>query len=99
MVLTKQPNLGPTNRGGLGPDQTELWFGSFLLWKHFLDGLYLRTNQEVLAEPEKGKTLQQNKMSHSSTWGEKETKCFIIIIIIEATKLICSFIFLHSFKL
>lgn len=28
MVRTKQPNLGPTHRGGLGQDQTGLVFGS-----------------------------------------------------------------------
>ncbi len=30
-VQTKQPNLGSTKRGGLGPDQTEPWFNLFLV--------------------------------------------------------------------
>ncbi len=77
-----------------------VWFVSsvktFLGWFGLSDQL-----QEVVAgcsELEKGKTLQQNKMSCGS-WGEEETNFFILIIIIATTKWICSFIILHSFKL
>ncbi len=87
----KQTNLGPSKRRGLSLDHTEPWFSWFLVWKHFLDSSDFW--------PSYRKFWQAVVRIRKRTRGEEETKCFIIIIIIAAMTLICSFVLLRVFKL
>ncbi len=84
-VQIKQLNLGPTKRGGLSPDQTEPWFGLFLVWKHFLDGsdfrnVYRKFWQAIVRTGKRKNSA--TKWGTAGTPGEEETKCWVLIIII-----------------
>lgn len=64
--------------GGVGPDQTEPWFGLFLVWKPSdFRANYRKFWREALWDSERGKTKQQHKMSGGSTRGEDESKSLI----------------------
>ncbi len=76
---TKQLDLGLTERSDLGLDQSELWFGLLLVWRHYFERFGLlaqyRKSQQTTIRSSARKERKDN--APKCSLGEEESKCRI----------------------